>query len=697
MSRGKNNANSSLVSTTNNAAAASTPAVVQHNTTASNANNSSALRRGNKTLAWYISDKILDKNEAEARDSASPLLSTTIRSSITQQQNGGYRKSSVDSQCSLSSNKPNEGALNGHTLLTCSQPQQTEEEKRRKRDRRARPRSSRRNERDYFSIANNTKENNCEEQEEQERQDQERKTSNTPNANSFVSKDRKEDYWYFDPVSDGFYYEFNGSRGWRKRNPKLHGPGGVPLTANAPSAPLKGITEVAEQPQKPLVSAPVATAATAAHQTSKFFPTATAVNVPNIKYYDPASDGFFYEMASIDVSPPSQGQGHQHPHLQQHQQQQRVFRPLQHQQPANLNRLANHLIHQQHTQSHDQMPLHSLKKMGAIQQQQAFGGGRGPAGQPNLTNAELEDMILQSRSSVPLSRGSSSLLLQAAGKRKSTHPVSFASVTQKGMASRATKEDCGHSSSSTTISSSLSDDHCSPPPPTGGPAYSSRAPWTTTNPKNIQRQAVQGVDIGQTQLKQQAIGSFEEPYEFYWSDNEKTSMCSGAMDNKACSVSSTDEIVPAPTHHHHHPTLAAYFNDISLQEQYNEHIQLKRPNSLRLACTPQATATNSQLVQQQQHQQFRAGDKEMHRQAGAVPNQHSYMPFNILSNLSAMRTPMIDTRFSGYEPMNHQDSPLLTPFLLKEENYGWSGGKLGGAVATPHVFPIEPTSRMSTP
>lgn len=33
---------------------------------------------------------------------------------------------------------------------------------------------------------------------------------------------------YYDPVSDGFYYEHNGSRGWRKRNPKLHGtPGSV--------------------------------------------------------------------------------------------------------------------------------------------------------------------------------------------------------------------------------------------------------------------------------------------------------------------------------------------------------------------------------------------------------------------------------------------------------------------------------------
>lgn len=44
---------------------------------------------------------------------------------------------------------------------------------------------------------------------------------NALNSNSAASKDHN--YWYYDSNSDGFYYEHMGSRGWRKRNPKLHG------------------------------------------------------------------------------------------------------------------------------------------------------------------------------------------------------------------------------------------------------------------------------------------------------------------------------------------------------------------------------------------------------------------------------------------------------------------------------------------
>lgn len=34
---------------------------------------------------------------------------------------------------------------------------------------------------------------------------------------------QKENYWYYDSNTDGYFYEFCGSRGWRKRNPKIHG------------------------------------------------------------------------------------------------------------------------------------------------------------------------------------------------------------------------------------------------------------------------------------------------------------------------------------------------------------------------------------------------------------------------------------------------------------------------------------------
>lgn len=62
---------------------------------------------------------------------------------------------------------------------------------------------------------------------------------------AIVNKDR-ENYWYYDPTSDGFYYEHNGSRGWRKRNPKLHG--NPPLSSGPAPLPQK-TEETSEQPQ----------------------------------------------------------------------------------------------------------------------------------------------------------------------------------------------------------------------------------------------------------------------------------------------------------------------------------------------------------------------------------------------------------------------------------------------------------------
>jgi len=77
----------------------------------------------------------------------------------------------------------------------------------------------------------------------------------------------KEDYWYYDPVSDGFYYEHNGSRGWRKRNPKLHGtPGSVMQQQQAMKA---AAAAEAEQQQQQAAAAAAAVQAQQAQQSKQ--------------------------------------------------------------------------------------------------------------------------------------------------------------------------------------------------------------------------------------------------------------------------------------------------------------------------------------------------------------------------------------------------------------------------------------------
>ena len=90
----------------------------------------------------------------------------------------------------------------------------------------------------------------------------------------------KEDYWYYDPDSDGFYYEHNGTRGWRKRNPKLHAQMLLPVSAIQKHVLTKNcINKIEEQQpwgdqnQIAMAIGPNQSGGTA---TSKFFPGCTA-------------------------------------------------------------------------------------------------------------------------------------------------------------------------------------------------------------------------------------------------------------------------------------------------------------------------------------------------------------------------------------------------------------------------------------
>jgi hypothetical protein len=560
---------------------------------------------------------------------------------------------------------------------------------------------------------------------------------------------------------------------------------------NAP-APLKVIAEAPEQMQqqqhhhhqqsKPMAVPQAAQQQPQQQQTSKFFPNATASAqppLPNIKYYDAASDGFFYEMASVDgwkrrqpgaigTSPPnnpatqsssslsglqsssscsvngsssaagSQGRIFRPMHLQQ--QQQAMGRPFP---PTSASPAPQGTIPQRHLVGSG---AGTMRGFGAGQQQgsSAFSSASAAVAaqmqrRQNLTNAELEDMIVQSRS-VPMNM---SQVIQNNNRREdayaytspSSNPMSFASAVANndhhhhklhkynGIPSTDELMMCQaynntHSSSSTTISSSLSDtEHCSPPPSgfCGKQSYQINeyslahqkqhngggVPWGKS--RKLAGGMTNGMDIcaQNPQTKQPTIGSFEEPYEFYWSDNDKNSMSSNTLE-KAASVSSTDEIAPNQRQQHQqqqqalHPSLAAYLTELTIQEQYNEQleqqlkqftkpkelqktqgIQLKRPNTLRL----QTQLPRSSESNQDPYHHASARTFNVDQFIADLPPMVDHE--KMLHTLSALRTPMVEANTprireaSGmyFDMPSTHDSPLFTPFFFKNNGNVEGGNK----------------------
>lgn len=97
----------------------------------------------------------------------------------------------------------------------------------------------------------------------------------------------KDDYWYYDPTSDGFYYENMGSRGWRRRLP-VSAQKRLKMEQEMYAAFLRDPSQFACY-QADLYG---------------FGSGMGAMNAvyyaPQIKYYDPASDGYYFEMPSVD-------------------------------------------------------------------------------------------------------------------------------------------------------------------------------------------------------------------------------------------------------------------------------------------------------------------------------------------------------------------------------------------------------------
>lgn len=133
------------------------------------------VKRTQKPLSWYLME---DKEDSQ---SPSPALSEN-------------RKSSVDSLAS---------SINSMKMIS---PDNKDEKKKGKKGARQRVKKVSVN----FTIAGS------ETKDRVTGTSVEEKTPTSQLIAAAVAKDRKEDYWYYDPISDGFYYENNGSRGWKK-------------------------------------------------------------------------------------------------------------------------------------------------------------------------------------------------------------------------------------------------------------------------------------------------------------------------------------------------------------------------------------------------------------------------------------------------------------------------------------------------
>lgn len=238
---------------------------------------------------------------------------------------------------------------------------------------------------------------------------------------------QKENYWYYDQNSQGFYYELSGSRGWRKFNPKIHG--NPPLSvSNKPTEEATPGTQTVYVP----IPVPVFTNST------KFF--SQSGTSPNIKYYDPNSDGLFYETASVDG--------------------------WKKRNPASSSSSLNN------TAPAGQSPR--------VESLVAF-----PPLRRNLTSTELEELVLAK--------------VKPNTNEKNSLP--FASVVSRGLSKHIVhrQPEPEYPSSSSTVSSSVSSDDVTPPPANIG-----------GKENRCQHQPF-------TQTKEPIVGSFEEPYEFYWS------------------------------------------------------------------------------------------------------------------------------------------------------------------------------------
>ncbi|TKR86434.1 hypothetical protein L596_011027 [Steinernema carpocapsae] len=242
---------SSKIKNANNEIANSPPLAIKSVVTKTTSNGSGSgplTPRGSKTLGWFLSEALADKEPvaplkaaspppAPASDTASSTSSVDEKKKSRRGKNSGQRGKKVNLECLFVKKRP--GCVGPESYNEHAIPE------------------------DKLASAN--------------------------------KEQAKEDYWYYDPVSDGFYYEQNGSRGWRKRMPA-----NVSLSRAKPFDAMEKLAVAQQQAvaqaqaQAQVQAQSQGTAAAAAATTNPQFFT------PAIKYYDAVSDGYFYEMASVD-------------------------------------------------------------------------------------------------------------------------------------------------------------------------------------------------------------------------------------------------------------------------------------------------------------------------------------------------------------------------------------------------------------
>uniref|UniRef100_A0A0N4ZTJ5 WW domain-containing protein n=1 Tax=Parastrongyloides trichosuri TaxID=131310 RepID=A0A0N4ZTJ5_PARTI len=118
----------------------------------------------------------------------------------------------------------------------------------------------------------------------------------SPIPTSISIKEKKEDYWYYDKESDGFYYEFAGSRGWKKRN-KNTPVQSLPQTTQTFKNKILLPMEIPRPHENESMSNFVYNDFTANKPT---LPSTSSSGSLNNKVYDPHSDGYYYNMGSIE-------------------------------------------------------------------------------------------------------------------------------------------------------------------------------------------------------------------------------------------------------------------------------------------------------------------------------------------------------------------------------------------------------------
>ncbi|CAB3398874.1 unnamed protein product [Caenorhabditis bovis] len=107
-----------------------------------------------------------------------------------------------------------------------------------------------------------------------------------------------EEYWFYDVASDGYYYEQNGAKGWRRRMPNGVAPKNEKACASC-GVSLSISFRVFQEMMSKANNVLAAQARTALIQ-QILMQQQQAQNQPSLRYYDPNSDGFYYEMASVD-------------------------------------------------------------------------------------------------------------------------------------------------------------------------------------------------------------------------------------------------------------------------------------------------------------------------------------------------------------------------------------------------------------